>query len=245
VKIVGTVYYTLDNFKIFEIKFVVPIKLVYVSFMSLIQLKDKTFDTDLALFNELINPGIILHGHICPAMPLGIRASLEAMKRLNIERAKNKELSVIIENGPAHAALCFSEGVQLGTGATFGKGEIQRTNQAKNAFTLIDKKHQRGIRVSIKFSFFEKMMSSKFVNMRKQGIEPYDIDSQLPVEMIQHMLHVPADQIFDFSNITDINVEPMVGSFNYFQCVSCKEPVYEPGKRIRDGRPVCIACYNQ
>ncbi len=83
-----------------------------------------SFQIDLENYNELINAGFILHGHVCPAMPLGIRAALEALNTLGVDRAQNKELHVIMENGPSHAALCFSEGVQVGTSATFGKGEI-------------------------------------------------------------------------------------------------------------------------
>ncbi len=40
--------------------------------------------------NELLKIGIAFHGHKCPAMPLGIRAGLAAMKR--VHRARNKEL---------------------------------------------------------------------------------------------------------------------------------------------------------
>jgi len=203
------------------------------------------FETNLALFNELINPGFILHGHICPAMPLGIRASIEAMARLGVERALNKELSVIIENGPSHAALCFADGVQIGTGATFGKGEITRTNEGKNAFTLFDKASNRAIRVSIRYDFFEKMMNSPFVQKRKQGIEPYQIDTNMPVTMIQNMLNKPADEIFEFSDIGQVIKKSPKGNFNYSQCQVCKEPVYESGIRIRGDRHVCMSCYEQ
>jgi formylmethanofuran dehydrogenase subunit E len=200
------------------------------------------FETNLELFNTLVNAGFILHGHICPAMPLGIRAALEAMQALGVGRARNKELHVIMENGPSHAALCFSEGVQMGTSATFGKGEITRTNEGKNAFSLIDKKTGKGLRVSINYGFFEKMMNSEFVNKRKAGIEPYNIDRNLPITMIQNMLRTPTEAIFSISDITTYELPSAKGSFNYYQCTRCKEPLYEPGVRLRDNEFVCISC---
>ena len=56
--------------------------------------KIKEFETDIEQFNELVNVGFVLHGHVCPAMPLGIRAGLVALKRLNVGRSKNKELRI-------------------------------------------------------------------------------------------------------------------------------------------------------
>jgi formylmethanofuran dehydrogenase subunit E len=37
-------------------------------------------------------------------MPIGYRAGLTAMKKLGVEKASNKELYLLCENGPAHAA---------------------------------------------------------------------------------------------------------------------------------------------
>ena len=56
------------------------------------------------------------HGHKCPAMPMGLRASLAAMKALGVERAKDKELVVESETGEGHAAGCFVDGVMTATG---------------------------------------------------------------------------------------------------------------------------------
>ncbi len=55
----------------------------------------------------LFETGIAFHGHRCPAMPLGLRAGLAAMKVLGVERSQDKELSVRAETGQGHAAGCF------------------------------------------------------------------------------------------------------------------------------------------
>ncbi|KUJ95160.1 MAG: hypothetical protein XD41_1848 [Desulfonauticus sp. 38_4375] len=73
---------------------------------------------------ELYEMGLKFHGHKCPAMPLGIRAGLAAMKVLGVERAKDKELMVISETGKGHAAGCFLDGIMVATGCTYGKSNI-------------------------------------------------------------------------------------------------------------------------
>ena len=59
-------------------------------------------------------------------MPLGIRAGLAAMKKLGVERASNKELFCFVETGPSHATMCFVDGVQVATGCTYGKANMEK-----------------------------------------------------------------------------------------------------------------------
>ena len=202
----------------------------------------KEFETDIEQFNELVNVGFILHGHICPAMPLGIRAGLVALKKLEVGRSKNKELKLEVENGPSHAALCFSEGLQVATSCTFGKGNAIRTNEGKNAFTLIDMRTNKGVRVSLQYSFFDKMLKSAFVQKRKAGIEPYDIDETLPLTAIQNMLKAPDKNIFSVSEIFEVSTKKKAGTFSYGQCEDCKEPVFESGLRKKGDKLLCQKC---
>lgn len=202
----------------------------------------KEFDTDIKQFNELVNLGFALHNHICPAMPLGLRTGLLALKILQVDRSKNKELRLEVENGPSHAALCFSDGLQVATGCTFGKGNIIRTNEGKNAFTLIDTRNNKAVRISIKYDFFEKMLKSDFVQKRKAGIEPYNIDESIALTAIQNMLRVKDENIYVISNIYEITSVKRSGTFEYDQCEQCKEPVFESGLRRKDGVILCQKC---
>lgn len=204
--------------------------------------QSKDFDTDIEQFNRLVNVGFVLHNHICPAMPLGLRAGLLALTKLKVDRSKNKELSLIVENGPSHAALCFSDGLQVATGCTFGKGNALRTNEGKNAFTLVDTKINKAIRISIKYPFFTKILNSEFVQKRKDGIEPYDMDESIALNTIQNMLKKAEHEIFEISEIFDVNPTKKRGTFNYFQCENCLEPVFETGLRRKDNKILCQKC---
>ncbi len=65
---------------------------------------------------NLFDIGLRFHGHKCPAMPMGLRAGLAALKVLGVERAQNKELMVQSETGKGHAAGCFLDGIMTATG---------------------------------------------------------------------------------------------------------------------------------
>jgi len=64
-----------------------------------------------AKLKEYFEIGVKFHGHKCPAMPMGLRAGLAAMKALGVERASNKELMIYSETGKGHAAGCFLDGL--------------------------------------------------------------------------------------------------------------------------------------
>ena len=131
------------------------------------------------------------HGHKCPAMPMGLRAGLAAMKALGVERAKDKELVVESETGEGHAAGCFVDGIMAATGSTYGKGNISKLHYNKMAFTLIDARTGRAVRVSLKPEFFEKALSSPFVQKRKEGVLPQDVPPEITDPQVERILNLP------------------------------------------------------
>jgi len=131
--------------------------------------------------------GLNFHGHKCPAMPLGIRVGLAAMKALGVERASNKELYCICETGHAHATMCFVDGVQVATGCTFGKANIDKLGYEKNAITLIEASTKRAVRVALKPEFQKKGLASEFVKLRSQGVEAKDVPAEIVDPMIERI----------------------------------------------------------
>src|SRR5512136_2864877 len=118
-------------------------------------------------------------------MPMGLRAGLAAMKALGVERAKDKELIVEAETGKGHAAGCFLDGVMVSTGCTYGKANIQKLYYNKMAFTLIDAKSGKAVRVSLKPAFFEKALQSPFVQERKKGVPPQEISPSITNPLVE------------------------------------------------------------
>jgi len=182
------------------------------------------------------------HGHKCPAMPLGLRAGLAAMKKLKVERAGNKELFCLLETGPAHAMMCFGDGVQVATGCTYGKGNIEKTNFSKNALVLINMKTKKAVRVAVKPEFQKKGLSSKFVQLRKEGIEPKDISRDIVDPLIENVMKQPDEVLFNVSDIFDSRFKTKKGTFEWHECEKCGEVVFHHGVRVKNGKKQCIPC---
>jgi len=194
-------------------------------------------------FNDYLQTGIEFHGHKCPAMPLGLRAGLAAMKVLGVERARNKELVVEAETGKGHAAGCFLDGIMMATGFTYGKSNIRKLYYNKLGFTLIEAASGRAVRVSIKADFFEKALHSPFVDRRRQGIEPQDIEPEVIDPILDNIAHLEDEQFLDIGKITRVERPKAKGTFEIRRCARCGEATFVNRLRVKDdGALVCIPC---
>jgi len=196
------------------------------------------------LDKDILELGISFHGHRCPAMPLGIRAGLAAMRKLGVERATNKELYCYIETGYSHATMCFVDGVQVATGCTFGKSNIEKLDYEKNAITLIEVKEKRAVRVVLNPEFQKKGLDSKFVQMRKEGVEPKDIAPDIVEPMINNIMKQPDEVLFIISDVFDYDFKSKKGTFEWYECENCGEVVFAHGIRIKNGKKLCVPCSN-
>ena len=190
----------------------------------------------------LLEMGISFHGHKCPAMPLGIRVGLAAMNALGVERATNKELYCVCETGYAHATMCFVDGVQVATGCTFGKSNIEKLDYEKNAITLIDAKTKRAVRVALKAEFQKKGLASEFVKLRRQGVEPKDISPEIIDPMIARIMVLPDEDILTVGEVYESDWNPRKGTFDWAVCDKCGEVTFAHGLRVADGKHVCVPC---
>jgi formylmethanofuran dehydrogenase subunit E len=194
-------------------------------------------------FKELFEMGMKFHGHKCPAMPLGIKAGLAAMKALGVERAQDKELTVISETGRGHAAGCFLDGIMVATGCTYGKSNIQKQYYNKMAFRLIDQQNGRSVRVSLKPEFFEKALASPFVQKRKAGIPPQDIEPEIADPIVNQIIGLDEQAFLDVGEIQTIDVKKGKGVFTAKRCAECGELTFVNKLReTEDGRLTCIPC---
>ena len=192
---------------------------------------------------ELFEVGMKFHGHKCPAMPMGLRAGLAAMKTLNVERARDKELFVVSETGKEHAAGCFLDGIMTATGCTYGKSNIEKRYFNKMAFTLIDQQTGRAVRVSLKPDFFEKALASPFVQKRKAGVPPQDIQPEIADPLVDRILSMDESVFLDIGDVHDTGVKKAKGIFTAKRCASCGELTFVNKLRsTEDGRWVCIPC---
>ena len=196
-------------------------------------------DTD----NGLYKAGLLLHGYKCPAMPIGLRAGQAALEKLVVERAKDGQLIALIEIGKDHCATCYADGIQMATGCTFGKGNIQKLGFGKFALTLIDLKSGHSVRVVTRPETIQKNKESGFINFRKNGVPVSQIDPKLVEPLVDYFLDSDDDTLFQIGEVTETKLPaPHPHDFNSVICESCGEIVVESYARIKDGKVVCALC---
>jgi len=90
-------------------------------------------------FDEVVE----FHGHACPGLALGYRASRAAIKRMG-EKASDEEIVAIVENNS-----CAVDAVQVMTGCTFGKGNLIYRDYGKQVYTFFKRSSGYGTRISV------------------------------------------------------------------------------------------------
>lgn len=191
---------------------------------------------------ELFATGLDFHGHKCPAMPLGLRAGLAAMKELGVERSQDKELRIISETGEGHAAGCFLDGLMVATGCTYGKSNIKKLYYNKMAFTLIDAKSGRSVRVSLKPEFFQKALNSPFVQERKKGVPPQNIPAEITDPQVTNILNMKEEQFLAIGPVQHVALSPGKGEFEAQPCAACGEMTFVNKLKESQKEKRCIPC---
>ena len=181
------------------------------------------------------------HGHRCPFMPLGYRMGILALQHLEVEREKDHTLHVICELGEGHPQTCLMDGIQVATGATFGKTLIEKTFWGKLAASFWYP-GKTPVRYVLKTGFLDQFGGFEFFQFRKRGVEPSGIPAEVTQEVIDWTLGLADDAIFTVAERPDFQYQPPRGSFNRSVCSICGEVVFERYVRQKDGQPVCIPC---
>jgi len=73
-----------------------------------------------------LKEGIEFHGHLGPYLVLGIMAGEKALKKLGCKKYFGLDVKVWGANKKPKS--CLVDGLQLSTGATYGKGNIRKYN---------------------------------------------------------------------------------------------------------------------
>lgn len=192
---------------------------------------------------DLFELGVRFHGHKCPAMPMGLRAAIAAMRTLGVSRAQDKELFVVSETGRGHAAGCFADGIMTATGCTYGKSNIEKRYFNKMAFTLIDQQTGRAVRVSLKPDFFDKALASPFVRKRKAGVPPQDIEPEIADPLVDRILTLDENAFLDIGTVHPLEIHKGKASFTAKRCAACGELTFVNKLRVtEEGQLVCIPC---
>jgi formylmethanofuran dehydrogenase subunit E len=188
----------------------------------------------------------LLHGHFCPYSAIGVKAAARAVRELGVKSTGMEETIAIVE-----ANNCFSDGVQLITGCSFGNNALIYRDYGKTAFTLA-KRTGEAIRIAVKAdsTFLEEqepeamVLFQKVVTERSGTAEDEKRLKEMWRELSFKLLDVPDEELFNIRQML-IKIPDYARIFASVKCSVCGENVMEPRARLKDSKPVCIPCSGQ
>ena len=187
----------------------------------------------------------MLHGHYCPFSALGVKAGAHAMRKMSARSTGMEELIAIVETNN-----CFSDGVQIVTGCTFGNNALIFRDYGKTAFTLAHR-NGKGLRMSV---LTDRVMENESaettelfekVVVQRMGTEEEERRlSSLWKDLSFRVLDLHDEEVFDINNVT-VEIPSYARIFDSVNCHVCGESVMEPRARTLKGEHVCLSCSDQ
>lgn len=106
-----------------------------------------------------LKQGMEFHGHLGPYLVLGILAGEMALKKLNAK--KYFGLDVKIRGATKKPKSCLIDGLQLSTGATYGKGNIRKLNGSAIKIIFRNRVNNKKVALGFKDSIVKKLEEAK------------------------------------------------------------------------------------
>jgi formylmethanofuran dehydrogenase subunit E len=189
---------------------------------------------------EVIEQTIKFHGHSCPGLTLGIRASEWALAEFG--RAVDEDIVAVAETD-----MCAVDAVQFLTGCTFGKGNLIYVDYGKNAFTFYRRSDGKAIRIVGKSKVLGDQ-DDEFVELRKKMIkEDLDPDEK---KRLKEVTAVRTKRIMDARLEEILEEKPAQGLIprkarilESLICQNCGEATMESRTRRLFNKALCIPCF--
>jgi len=193
--------------------------------------------------NRAFTACVQFHGHTCPGLAIGFQAAMTLMKRLDVRKAPDEELLAIVETD-----ACGADAIQVMTGCTFGKGNFIFKNYGKHAFSLMDRKRAKAMRVCLRPDAFESdpeyLSLSKKVQRDEASAKETERFRQLQQDRVQRVLEADPESLFKIEEISpEIPAKARIMESGI--CDLCGEPTKRDLLRRMNGKKICIPCSQQ
>ena len=106
-----------------------------------------------------LKEAVKFHGHLGPYLILGLLAGELALKKLRCK--KYFGLQVRVRGANKKPKSCLIDGLQLSTGATYGKGNIQKINARNIRISVFNLENKKKISLFLKNDLIGKLSSLK------------------------------------------------------------------------------------
>ena len=205
------------------------------------------------------------HGHRCPMVALGVKAGQYALSYLyppdpshDHDHGHGHGHGHGHSHGPGPGAVvavlegngCFTDGIQLVTGATLGNGGLVMKDLGKAAVTVARRHDGAAVRLAVRADFREGMLARypaaaplfEKVMVRQQATHEERHRFQHLWEAIaRRELEVPLNEQFVVKTLS-IQVPDTSRNQEIMVCSRCGEGVLATRAKFQDGAPLCPAC---
>jgi formylmethanofuran dehydrogenase subunit E len=186
------------------------------------------------------NKCIEFHGHACSGLAIGFQAARPLMERLEVSKAPDEELVAIVETD-----ACGADAIQVMTGCTFGKGNFLFKNYGKHAFSLMDRRQGKGIRVCLRSDVFKKdsesLSLSKKVQKDEASAREIERYRQLQQERVKNILRADKESLFKIEEFIP-EIPAKAKTMDSGTCDFCGESAMVDLLRTIAGKKGCVPC---
>jgi formylmethanofuran dehydrogenase subunit E len=191
---------------------------------------------------ETIERVINFHGHSCPGLAIGIRASELAHRELG--DLTDSQIVCIAETD-----MCGVDAIQYLTGCTFGKGNLIHRDHGKMAFTFFERKDGRGFRCLLKSNARDDMHEEmSTLQLKIASGEANDAEqkrcNELRAQMEERLMVSDLDELFEVMEPKE-RMPRSARILASLVCEACGELTMESRTRRFEGQTLCQPCFDR
>jgi len=191
---------------------------------------------------QTIERVISFHGHSCPGLAIGIRASELAHRELG--DLSDSQIVCITETD-----MCGVDAIQYLTGCTFGKGNLIHRDHGKMAFTFFERKEERGFRCLLKSKARDDMHEEvSTLQLKIASSEANDAEqkrcNELRRQMEERLMVSDLDELFEIMEPNE-RMPRSARILASLVCEACGESTMESRTRRFAGKTLCQPCFDR
>jgi len=174
-----------------------------------------------------------------------VKAGQYAMRFLDTGSTGMEEVVAVVE-----CNNCFTDGIQVVTGCTFGNNALIFRDLGKTAVTVALRGNGRGVRLVVRPQYREEMFArypaagplfEKVVVRRNATPEEEHHFHHLWPAMAYKELERPLEESLEVREVS-LKLPPYARISPTVVCSQCGEGVMEPRVRLVQGQPTCLSC---
>lgn len=191
---------------------------------------------------ETIEKVVDYHGHRCPGLAIGVRASELCLQRLG--HNDQNALVAICETD-----MCGVDAISYLTGCTVGKGNLLFRDYGKMAFNFFKKETGEGFRAVLNPEAYGEQGVKMVALMKKFLAGEADEDEtklnfQLREQVEDNIYSKSLDELFKIEK-PQMTLPREAKVLQSIICDECGEKTMESRIRLFDGQKLCIPCFNK